>query len=74
VKQILAKDVWSTPVIAAMKYAMKKGADALTTPEKMKSSKPRLTTTDLTDAARPTPDFVRATAFQRWPGMRMPPF
>jgi len=74
VKQILTNDVWSTPVLAVMKYGMKKGADALTTPEKMRNSKPRLTTTDLTDAARPTRDFVTATAFQRWPGMCMPPF
>jgi hypothetical protein len=73
-KQVLSNEAWSTPVIAVLKYGMKKGADALTTPAKVMTNKPKLTTSDLTDSARPTRDFVAATAFQRWPGRSTPPF
>ena len=49
--------------------AEKKGVDKLTSPAKAKQEKPQLTIVELIDLARPTDDYVQATAIQHYPGI-----
>ncbi len=68
-KTVLSNEAWAVPVTAVLKYAEKKGVDKLTTPAKAKQETPQLTIVELIDLARPTDDYVQATAIQRYPGM-----
>jgi hypothetical protein len=60
----------AVPITAILKYGAKMGADALTKPT---AAKPAVTNTDMFDAARPTAEFIAATAVQRFPGMSRQP-
>ena len=64
--------MWSVGGKAILKCGIKMAGGRLMTPAEAMRDKPRLIAIGMMDSAKPTPDFVRATAFQRWPGRSGP--